>query len=178
MSQPPPQLPQYGIEHLYLFDFYGSRQQYRDRTGTEPPPYDPAKNVKRWVDPNPRSASRTVTYSRVLARDERNQPVADGQGRPLVEPLSMEKAFASVVNIPPDTHTGTSDTGVALYEYDCPLRELQPEEELVFAQMGTVVVRNGKLWQEHVENQSGAFLPRDRELLEGIAAKLGVERDH
>lgn len=174
MSSQPPKAPQYGIDHLYLFPFYSSRDQYRARTGQEASPFDPAKNVKRWLDPDPQGLSRMVTYARILARDERNLPVPDASGQPLVEPLTMEKIFARVVNIPPDGFTGTSDTGALLYEYDCPMRELLPDEVIVFAQIGAVVIRNTKLWREQVENQSGAFLQRDRALLEGIAGKLGV----
>ncbi len=172
----PPQQPQYGIETLFLFPHYLNRADYLAKTGKEAPEWDPTKNVKRWVDPDPQTRSRNVSYTRVLARDERNNIIADNNGRPLVEPLTVEKSFAMRVNMPSDTFTATQDTGIPLWEYDCPMRDLLPDEILVFTELGRVpVVRNTKLWAVEVEEQSGAFLPRDRELLHAIARKLGAE---
>ena len=169
-----PQLPQYGIQHLYRFPYYQSRAHYKAVTGMEPPEFDVTKHVKRWADPDPQSASRTITYARVLARDENSLAIRGEDGNPVLEPLTIEKFWASRVNIPPDTHTATQDTYYPLFELDCPLRELLPEEKLVFGPMSTVLVRNTRLWNEQVELQSGAFLPRDRALLEAIGSALGV----
>lgn len=172
--QSPPQLPQYGIENLYLYPFYQGREDYRTRTGQDAPPFDPLRNVKRWSDPDPQTRTRLVTYARVLARDEKNLPVADDRGMPVLEPLTMTKEEAVRVNIPPDGHTATKDTYIPLFEYDCPIRPLLPEEALVFGPFSTVAIRNVKLWTDQVEKQSGAFLPSDRAMLEGIAKKLGI----
>ncbi|MBI1786229.1 MAG: hypothetical protein HYR60_01595 [Acidobacteria bacterium] len=169
-----PQLPQYGLENLYLFPFYQGRADYKARTGQDAPPFDAAHNVKRWLDPNPQSKSRLITYPLVLARDEKNLPVPDASGAPSVEPLTMTKEEAARVNIPPDNLTATQDTVIPLFEYDCPIRPLLPDEALVFGVLGVVAVRNLTLWREQVAKQSGAFLPSDRATLEAIAKKLGV----
>jgi hypothetical protein len=171
----PPQLPQYSIDYLRLFPRYPTREEYRLKTGTEAPPFDPNRNLKRWFDPNPESLSRTITYPRVLARNEEGFPVEDANGKPMLEPMTIDKSFAATVNIPPDNYTVTVDTGGPLYEYECPLRELLPDETLIFGLMNVVVVRNVKLWQDHIVNESNLFLPSDRALLEAIAKAVGAD---
>lgn len=155
----PPNRPQYGLDELYLFPFYPDQKRYREAHNGQNPPWDPTRNVKRWIDPAPQGPGRNVTYARVLARDEKNRPVAGPDGRPHLEPLTIPKTEATTVNIPPDSHTGTADTGEVLPEYDCPLRELFPEEEIIFAPpMGSVEVRNTKLFQEATATPSERLL--------------------
>ena len=41
-------LPKYGLDKLYLFPYYQSREQYRAATGEEPPAFDPTRPPQYW----------------------------------------------------------------------------------------------------------------------------------
>lgn len=164
--------PTYGIAELYLFPVYQTREAYRQATGVEAPPYDPTLPTKSWCDPSAaQSTRRKVIYENVIAYAENGAPFAGPDGKPMLEPLMIDKDFAAVVNIPVKDFTGKiQEQPVSDNEIPVPMRALDPEEELYFAFGGTVAVRNKKLFQS---TQVG-FLETDRVLLRSIAEKLGV----
>jgi hypothetical protein len=73
------------------------------------------------------------------------------------------------VNIPPNT---ANVVGANVPEYPCPVRALEPNEELFFDPqgLGAVQVKNTDLYGA---TDSG-FGAQDRTLLRAIAQKLGV----
>lgn len=162
--------PTYGIHELYLFPVFQTREAYREATGQEPPPYDPHKPIKSWFDPKAAdSPRRKVVYDNVLAIGENGYPLAGPDGKPMLEPLVIDKEQAATVNIPPKK-PGTPDQPVTGHEVPVPLRALAPNEELYFQFGGSVAVRNKDL----VARMQEGFTFEDRALLHRIAEKLGV----
>ena len=72
------------------------------------------------------------------------------------------------MNIPP---LGTDVPGAEAPEVPCPLRPLEPDEELFFDFGGVVTVKNVALFSA----LETGFTAADRALLKGMARKLGVE---
>jgi len=162
-------LPKYGLDSLYLFPRYGTRQEYEARTGEVCPPFDPTKPPKHWRDPNALVKFRaTALYPQALVISESGTPIADADGKPMLDVLSMPKAQAATVNIRPSG----AFTGESLPEVQFPLRPLDEGEELGFGLGGVVEVRNIALYQALVNE--GKFTPQDRLLLQAIAKKLGI----
>lgn len=164
--------PTYGLANLYLFPVYQTREEYRQKTGMEAPPFDPTKPVKSWCDPAAAAATRRkLVYDNVIAMADTGLPLADANGNPMMEPLMIDKDFAAVVNIPVKDFTGRipeqASTGV---EIPVPLRALEAGEELIFGFGGIVMIRNTKEFEEI----KVGFLHEDRLLLRAIASKLGI----
>lgn len=163
--------PTYGISNLYLFPFFQTREAYFKATGKEAPAYDPTKPVKCWFDPKAAdSTARRIVYDRVLAIADNGMPLVGSDGKPFLEPMVLDKAVAANVNIAPkgpelldQPATGT--------EIPCPVRALEPGEELYLQFGGTVAVRNKALWNSDIEV---GFKGSDRALLQAIAEKLGI----
>ncbi|MCS7025598.1 MAG: hypothetical protein NZV14_12430 [Bryobacteraceae bacterium] len=164
--------PTYGISHLYLFPVYQTREAFRQATGLEPPPYDEKKPIKSWFDPraleNPR---RKIIYENVIGYASNGAPLVGPDGKPVLEPLVLDREFAATVNIPPKA-PGVPDLPHTGEEIPVPLRPLEPNEELFFQFGGSVAVKNKDLFQKLAE--SAGFSEQDRLLLRKIAAKLGV----
>jgi hypothetical protein len=162
--------PIYGISNLYLFPVYQTREAYQKATGKEAPLYDASKPVKSWFDPkaaeNPR---RKLVYDSVLALADNGQVLADTDGKPLLEPLLIDREQAAAVNIPPKG-PGILDAPQTGIEIPVPLRPLEAKEELCFQFGGVVAVRNKDLFPK----LEVAFTAEDRELLRAIARKLGI----
>lgn len=162
-------IPKYGLEKLYLFPFFQTREQYRQATGQEPPEFDPTRPPQGWYDPQMgHSTKRTVIYDNVLAIDEKGRPRLNAEGKPYFEPLMILRSEAATVNIPPKLSANEPGTGVP--EVPPPVRALDPEEELIIDFGGVVMVRNKTLNTETPVN----FSAQDRELLKAIARKLNV----
>lgn len=163
--------PTYGLHHLYRFPVFQTREAYRQATGREAPPYDPAKPPKSWFDPdaaaNPR---RRLVYETVVAYAENGFPLVDAEGKPVLEPLVIDRDFAAVVNIP--NKLGSPDQTVSGPEIPVPLRPLESGEEMYLQFGGSVAVKNKALF-DAVATTYGA---EDRALLRAIAEKLGVAR--
>jgi len=161
----------YSIQTLYLFPVFQTREDYRNKVGNEPPPFDPSKPVKSWFDPqalsNPR---RKIVYDNVLAIADNGIPLVDGDGKPFFEPLLIDREDAATVNIPIKDFAGKipeqQTTGT---EVPVPLRALMPNEELVVGWGNLVTVRNKTFLIE-----TAHFTVDDRKLLHAIAVKLGV----
>lgn len=161
----------YSIQTLYLFPVYQTREDYRAKVGTEPPPFDPAKPVKCWQDTaahaNPR---RKIVYDNVLAVADNGVPLVDGDGKPYFEPLLIDREDAGTVNIPVKDFSGKQQEQPTVgVEVPVPVRALTPNEELVVGFGGLVTVRNKSFMIE-----TGTWTLEDRKLLHAIAVKLGV----
>jgi hypothetical protein len=165
-----PALPKakYGLDALYLFPLFQTREQYKQATGTEAPPFDPQRQPKFWFDPAAAlSARRNVIYDRVIALADNGTPALDAEGRPVLEPLVISKFDAATVNMPPEGPAAPEIRGPML---PMPLRAPEPEEELILDYTGAVVVRNKTI----AEEQAAGFGPEDRAVLRAIARKLNV----
>lgn len=161
----------YGIDKLYMFPYYGTREKYQEATGQEPPPFDPLKPPKFWFDPKATEAGRrNVMYDRVIALTESGRPFADAQGNVVLEPLMITAQQAATVNIP--YQKTANEAGSGQIPVQVPLREPDPDEELFIDRANNVSIRNKKLWEQ--ENSRNVFTLLDRELLRAIARKLGV----
>jgi hypothetical protein len=164
--------PTYGISQLYLFPAFQTREAYRLATGMEAPPYDPSRPLKAWFDPkaleNPR---RKIVYENVIAYAANGAPLVGPDGKPVLEPLVIDREIAATVNIPPKG-PGLPEQPVTGQEVPVPLRPLASNEELFFQFGGSVAVRNTDL----IDNMESGFTVRDRVLLRAIADKLGVAR--
>jgi len=157
----------YSIGALFLYPWYSSRQDYLNATGIEAPPFDPSKPPKYWFDPEaPKSIKKFVGYERVLAVDEKGHALAGPDGKPYLEPLLLARADAATVNIPRGV---TNEPGADQPPVPCPLRALEPEEELYFL-LGEAWVHNKNIPDTTVVG----FSVQDRALLAAIAQKLGV----
>jgi len=155
---------------LYLFPYYQTRDDYARVTGSEPPAFDPAKPPKYWCDPAAaQTPRRSVVYEQVLVLSSGSMPVAGQDGKPVLEPLVLNKLEAATVNIPPKGIGFSNIPGADVPEVPAPLRNLEPFEELEFGFGGTVHVRNN-----NVPVQQNGFSESDRALLQMIAKKLGV----
>ncbi len=161
--------PKYGLKSLYLFPYYQSRQDYRQATGQEPPPWDPDRAPKGWLDSGASSSPRrNVVYDLALVTGPTGTPVAGPDGQPVLDVLVLKKEVAATVNIPPQ---GTNVPGADEPEVQCPLRPLEPDEELFFDIGGVVTVKNVTLFAAF----EVGFTAQDRALLKAIAKKLGAE---
>lgn len=161
----------YSLQILYLFPVFQTREAYKGTIGVEPPPFDPAKPVKSWFDPqahtNPR---RKIVYDNVLAVAENGMPLNDADGKPFFEPLLIDRDEAGRVNIPVKNFTGEIPEQPTIgSEVPVPLRPLTPNEELVVGFGGLVTVRNKTFLIE-----TAHYTVEDRRLLHAIAVKLGV----
>jgi len=162
-------IPIYGIENLYLFTRYQTREAYAAATGEEPPAWDPTKQPKHWFDPAARtSTKRTFVYERALVySDTTGAVLPDDNGKPLVDSLSILRTVAATVNIPPNA---SNVEGADVPEIPVPLRALEEGEELFFQIGGVAAVKNTTLYAALKEG----FTQSDRALLQAIGAKLGA----
>ena len=164
-------LPKYGLENLYLFPYYHTREAYQQATGQEPPPFTAARPPKFWFDPKAKdSPKRTVVYDQVVPLDERGVALATPDGKPMLDLLVLNKDEAATVNIPPLGVPYTNVPGAEVPAVPVPLRPLAPGEELMFDFGGVVVVKNTALYP----SIEVGFMAADREMLRAIAKKLGV----
>jgi len=162
--------PKYSLDKLYLFPYYQTREDYRRATGQEPPPWDPNRPPKYWFDPNARlSTRRNVVYDCVIATSESGKPLMGPDGKPMLDFLVLTKEEAATVNIPPKDVSNVP--GADKPEVPCPLRPLEPGEELFFDFGGIVAVKNTELYPQ----LEVGFTAQDRALLRAIAQKLGVQ---
>lgn len=116
---------------------------------------------------------RKIVYENVIAFADNGAPLADSDGKPILEPLLIDREFAAVVNIPPKA-PGVPDQPTTGIEIPVPLRPLAANEELYFQFGGSVAVKNKDLFPKS-ESGSG-FTDEDRAVLRAIADKLGISR--
>lgn len=158
----------YPLERLAMFPRYQTREDQQKATGKEPPAYNPNLRPKYWEDPAAAtSPKRSILYERVLVLSDSGKPLPGPDGKPQTEPLTLPKAEAAAVNIPPE---GTNIEGADAYETPMPLKPLPAGHELCFQFGGVIAVRNVAAW----EAQREGFTADDRALQRAIAGKLGV----
>ena len=167
------EVAQTDLSPLYLFDVYQTRADYREAHGVDPPPFDPTRPPQHWYDPDAaKRPGRVVMYERVLAMDERGQPLLGPAGRPYLEPLVLPRMDAATVNIP--YKEAANEPGTDQPTVPVPLRALYEDEELALGWAGIVVLRRRSLWQQSISAPT-AWTEDDRRVLMAIAAKLGVQ---
>ena len=169
-------LPQYGPDRLYLYPFFQNRGAYLEARKKDPglpelKPFDYKASVKRWIDTGAAtSPRRLVTYAQALDVDTHGHAIAGPDNKPqLQSPYVLDKIIAASVNIPPDGAFPDSEDLIG--EWPCPIRALEPNEELFFPFPGVVAIKNKDLYEKYVQ---AGFTNEDRELLKAIAKKLEV----
>ena len=160
----------YGIERLYLFPYYQTREAYQKATGVEPPKFDGAKPPKLWFDPAAKdSIRRNIAYDRVISYAVNGALLFDENDKPLLEGLVLNKDEAATLNIPPRGLGMANIPGADKPEIPPPLRALAADEEFFVPFGGIIGVRiKGTLEPDR------GFTEEDRTLLLAIARKLGV----
>lgn len=160
----------YGLESLYLFPYFQTREDYTKATGLEPPKFDGSRPPKYWFDPAaPDSIRRIVSYEQVIAYAASGAPLLSSDGGPITELLTLTKEDAAGVNIPPKGPGWANVVGADVPEIPPPLRALRDDEELFFPFPGIVAVRiKGTLEADR------GFTEEDRAVLLAIASKLGI----
>lgn len=163
--------PRYGLDKLYLYPYFQTRDAYEKITGQPCPPWDKTRRPKKWFAPQTaQSFEDYVIFERVLATDmkELGRALTGPDGKPYLKPLILPREIALTVNIPPDA---TNVEGADVPEYPVPLRALDPNEELILdGPFGIVMVRNIELSQ----TLEAGFTAQDRATLRAIASKLGI----
>ena len=160
------------INDLYVFPYFQTRDDYFKATGEDAPAWDPNKPVKGWFDPAARTTNkRTMLYDNTLLYDKTGQVIPEPHGVPQVDQLALLKEDAGAVNILPRERMVDYGPGSKVAPIPVPMRALKPNEEFVFTFGGIVAVRLKDAYKTTVN----AFTIGDRQLLEKIAQKLGVE---
>lgn len=160
-------LLKYALRELYSFPWYATRADYKAATGQDAPPFDTTRQPKYWFDPEAeKSVKRVVSYDRVIAVDDRGNFLPGNDGKPYTEILLLPKAEAATVNIPMGL---TNEPGAGEPPVMCPLRPIEPEEELYF-ELGGVLVRNKSITDTSIVG----FSAEDRAILRAMARKLNV----
>lgn len=161
-------LTRFGLEHLYMFPYYQTREAYRAAIGEEPPAWNPNKPPKYWFDPEVRNqAKRNVVYDRVIAYSGNGIPLVDADSKPVTDVLLLHKDEAGTVNIPPKGPLDSNIPGADVPEIAPPLRELRDDEELFFVFPGVVAVQ----LKSHLEPDRG-FTEEDRAIMLDIKRML------
>ena len=160
-----------GLDSLFLFPYYQTRDAYEKATGKPCPPWNPNKPPKAWCDPKAiESFKRNVAYDNTLVYAENGHILADQNGKPMLDILVLTKEDAATVNIPDKTLGAANIPGSNRPEVPVPLRPLSDDEELFFIWGQTVAVRSKKGWAQ----TQNTFTWQDRQMLQAIAVKLGV----
>lgn len=164
--------PKYGVENLYLFRYYQTREAFQLATGEEVPLWDSRRPPKHWRDVAAlQSARRNVVYDAVIATAENGRPLVGADGKPVLDLLVLTKTEAATVNIPPAGPGISNVPGAEVPAVPCPLRPLDPNEELFFDFGGVVVVKNLNLYPK----LEVGFTSGDRDLLRAIARRVGAQ---
>lgn len=156
------------LNDFYLFPVFSTREEYRKATGQEAPPYNPARAPKHWFDPKAgASPRRTVVYDLAIQTADQGQPLADKEGKPVVDVLLLTRDEAATVNM---WESGNGFAPPTLPRVEPPLREPDPGQEFAFIFPGVV----GVLDRAKSEASAPNFTPADRATLQAIAKKLGL----
>jgi hypothetical protein len=165
------QSPVKGLDSLYIYPYYPTREAFEAATGKPCPPWNPNLPPKYWFDPKAaESTRRNVVYDNTLVYSLDGTILQDAAGKPMLDVLVLTKEQAALVNIP-DKRTGAANIpGADRPEVPVPLRLPAEGEEIFFIFGQTVAVRNKVAWEE----TQNTFTAKDRRLLKAIADKLGV----
>jgi hypothetical protein len=167
-----PAKPQYGIGELALFEQYMTVEAYTAKFGEAPPPFNPNLRPKYWFDSSVDATDLEADVEYLIPR------LKDGVWKLIRTTLPVWEAIS--VNIP-ETMEGAATpshpqfAGRGRPMREVPVRPLLPGESL-FAGFGNLcmVARADLLTKQ--DEESGKFLPSDRELMRKIADKLGVPK--
>jgi len=171
-----------GIQNLYVFPVYQTREQYKAATGKDAPPWNPSKPVKSWLDPTPppmSDADGDVRYL-MLALGADGKTPAVKNGAPYLRMTRVAHAEAIAVNIPPKEFYDQriQDPGAlspfASLEVPVPCRDLLPDEELKFGWGGLVEVRKKNEVASPTTGTAPATDPELKQLLLTIDSKLDI----
>ena len=168
-----PALPQpwYGLDTLYIFRQFQTREEYEQVTGKPCPPWTPTKPPKSWFDPDAASSTRrNIVYDNVVAYSANGSALKGVDNKPMLESLVISRDDAVIVNIPPKGPGTANIMGADVPPVPVPIRALEKNEELFFGIGGGVFVRN----LDHQGQLEVGFTNDDRALLKAIAGKLGV----
>lgn len=168
-----------GIMDLIVLPYLQTRDDYRELTGADPPPPDPARRAKHWFDPTyagMEDDGEMVPYRVLHIHPVTRQPVLGPNGQPRLTTIWLSKAEAGSVNIPQGTaNEFSSDAPIMrLAPVPPPLRELHPDERLEIGFGGLVQVVNTRLRESSLA-RNDVWTSRDREILHAIARKLGID---
>lgn len=173
-----------GIETLYLFPVYQTREAYKAATGGEAPAWNSAKPIKSWFDPNPPSPDEdgNVQYLMIALGKDKRTPAVGLDGKPYLRLTRISAVEAATVNIPPkdfSPDTRIVDPGAlsptASIELPVPCRPLNPDEEFAFGFGATVQVRKKESAPPpQGDTSSPVDLAPITRLLESIESKLDV----
>lgn len=143
------------ISKKYRFDYFSSVAEYESRTGKTAPPFDPGKPIQRF-EPTIEPGKVYLALADVPGPD----------GNPALEAWPA-RAFLRAVNIPRE-----SDKEIpAGPENPSPLLDLAPGEFLRYVQVSPVA----RVVMVFAPGEALKYQDRtDRQLLEGIAEKVGA----
>jgi len=178
MSIPGPiQTPREPLSALYLFQIFGTQDQYKAVTGNPAPAFDPTRPTKRWFDPAATPGDlRTYPTYRI------GPSKADGTLTFSPDAIYLSGDDAARVNIPNDIDIARGGFGITA-QMPIPMRLLAPGESLrnlpVVPGMPftSIYVVNDALYAAQAQadqEASGKFLAEDRAMLRAIAAKVGA----
>lgn len=163
--------PVKGLETLFLYPYYPTREAYEKATGQPCPAWNPNLPPKYWFDPKaPEATRRNVAYDNTLVYSLDGTILADAAGKPMLDILVLPKEQAAAVNIPDKSRGAANIPGADRPEVPVPLRLPARDEELFFIFGQTVAVRHKAAWA----NTQNTFTAQDRVLLQAIAQKLGI----
>jgi hypothetical protein len=167
-----PNKAKYGINELALFRQFTTREEYLKLYGVAPPAFDTSRRPKFWRDESVDLTDPEEMIEYLVPK------VVNGAWK-LVR-IMMPAFEAAAVNIP-ETLPGAIIPGHSEWDgrgrpsWETPVRPLLPNESLFagFGGLSVCLVARADLAVAEAE-AGGEFLPRDRALVEAIAAKLGV----
>lgn len=157
----------YGLDVAYTYPYYATAADYMKATGNQPPPYDPTKYPKYWMDPEAVGLSDDEQITYMVGYLGTTGGVKLVNGKPALVRLNLMPSEAAVVNIP---GPGTFPAGVVKPIERMPPIELLPNEELEL-QGGPM---GGTLLRIRRTDLTDSTTMTDRQLLEAIARKVGV----
>ena len=139
-----------GIETLYIFGVYQTREAYKQATGAEAPEWNPALPIKSWRDEYPPTPDEdgNVEYLVLAIGADKKTPAVGSDGKPYLRKMRISATQAMRVNIPPKDFARDArvvDPGslspTASIEVPVPCKLPAADEELFFAWGGRAEVR-------------------------------------
>jgi hypothetical protein len=174
--------PTASLHEIALFPVFQTREDYETLLRKPCPAPDPDRRAKYWFDPAYSDVTpdnddyEAVTY-RVPAINVLNGlPIADQDGRVKTTLITLWKWEAGSVNIPRGiTNEFPSYANITKFApVPVPIRELEPEEELLVVN-GVLVVRNKVLYaeqrQKEAERNIVTLSERDWQRMEALLQK-------
>ena len=166
-----PESPVKGLDSLYIFPYYQTREAFEQATGRPCPAWNPNLPPKYWYDPKAaESTRRNVVFDNTLVYSLDGTILQDTAGRPTLDVLVLPKEQAASVNIPDKKLGAANIPGADRPEVPVPLRVPGEDEEIFFIFGQTVAVRSKTAWAQ----TQNVFTAADRAMLKKIAEKVGV----